>query len=101
MNWMIDGRGDISDFWTPIDEVPEADKASIVRVEADLFGKQFALQQVAKPTPDSGRPGDRYRVRLQLLGKWRTVTWSKLATPGAGVRAASQSLTGSYYIVGS
>jgi hypothetical protein len=29
-------------------------------------------------TPYTGVPGDRYRIELAILGKWRTVTWEKL-----------------------
>lgn len=37
-----------------------------------------AITPVPKNAEDVGLPGQQYRVRLHIAGKWRTVTWSKL-----------------------
>jgi len=31
-------------------------------------------------TPNTGMPGDQYRVQLQIAGKWRAVTWEKIGS---------------------
>merc|ERR1712224_1066684 len=99
LNWIIDGRGNVQEDWTPIDEVPESEKDSIIRTDFDSAGKEYALRLITTSTADDGKPGDRYKVRLQLLGKWRTVNWTKLDAP-AGADIAPAIANGKYYIVG-
>jgi polyketide synthase-associated protein len=103
LNWMIDGRGDIQDVWKPATEVAESERSSILRTEFDYSGTEYALLQETVPTPDSGKPGDRYRVRLQILGKWRTVNWYRIDAPSKDLKAlvAPNVESGRYYIVGS
>mmetsp|Transcript_22709 Transcript_22709/g.48197 ORF Transcript_22709/g.48197 Transcript_22709/m.48197 type:complete len:1074 (+) Transcript_22709:101-3322(+) len=83
-NWLLDGRGG----WT---------------TAAD--GERLPSG------PDVGLPGDRYRIELRILGKWRSVTWEKeeksspvlaltagpsaAAAPGASHGAAAASSSGS------
>nr|AQS99169.1 type I polyketide synthase [Gambierdiscus excentricus] len=43
---------------------------------------------------DLGMPGDLYKIKLQLAGKWKTVTWDKISGTGAVDK-------GSYYFVAS
>jgi len=50
--------------------------------------------------PDEGRPGDRYKVCLHVAGKWRTVTWSKVAAPEGESSALMPATTGRYFISG-
>merc|ERR1712244_20050 len=51
--WMIDGR------------------SSVLTVDANGSG-------TPAETLDQGRPGDRYRIYLRIVGKWRSVSWQKL-----------------------
>lgn len=78
-NWMIDGRGELQ-LWE------DGGEGSV----------RFA------DTLDVGRPGDQYRVRLRVAGKWRTVTWEKLQVPlledGATIPAFP---SGRYFVTGS
>jgi polyketide synthase-associated protein len=49
-------------------------------------------------SPDLGVPGDQYRVRVRVAGKWRTVDWEKLETEGA---AGAPPDLGEYQVVAS
>jgi hypothetical protein len=100
LNWIIDGRGELLDKWVPIDDVPASEKDSIVRTEQADDGTFWALQQVVVPTADTGVPGDCYRVRLQILGKWRSVSWTKIGEATAPAKALPP-VEGTYYIAGS
>lgn len=72
-NWMIDGRGDSSS----------------------------STAGAAASSPDLGLPGDPYRVRLRVAGKWRSVTWQRLALgPSAGPPRLAVP-TGTYHVAGS
>jgi len=50
---------------------------------------------------DEGQPGDLYRIRLQIAGKWRIVDWTKLASESSDENLLPTVTTGTYYIVGS
>jgi len=80
-NWIIDGRK----------EIEFADEYDMGSVE--VYGRE---------SPDLGVPGDQFRIRLKVVGKWRSVTWEKVPRP---VRAAGDATpafpSGSYSIVGS
>merc|ERR1712217_968822 len=53
-------------------------------------------------TPDRGWPGAEYRVRLQVAGKWRTVTWERISEkPTKRQSALSDDIAGSYFVTGS
>jgi len=47
---------------------------------------------------DAGKPGDRFKVRLAVKGKWRMVDWENL---DAGSKEAKPFPTGTYQICGS
>jgi hypothetical protein len=99
VNWIIDGRGDIQEVWKPVLELSETELASVIRRE-DYDGKEYGLLHVNVPTPDSGKLGDQYCVRLQIFGKWRTVNWYKIDAPARDVDVSSTE-DGRYYVVGS
>jgi polyketide synthase-associated protein len=94
MNWIIDGRGDLQEKWIKTTETSESD---LVVAKERYGAEEYALVHVNVPTPDSGKTGDQYRVRLQIFGKWRTVNWYKLDTPAP----VSETEDGKYYVVGS
>jgi len=48
---------------------------------------------------DFGMPGDTYHVTLQVAGKWRTVSWSKVGSEEADSGKVFP-LTGTYYVAG-
>jgi polyketide synthase-associated protein len=100
LNWMIDGRGSVQEMWIPAVQAKESETAVSLRRDLDEMGNEYVLQQHITPTPDLGKPGDRYRVRLQCLGKWRTVNWTKIDTPALSDKLAS-TREGNYFIVGS
>lgn len=80
-NWIIDGRGALGD--------------------AEL-ARGSSLSTIAACSLDDGLPGDQYRVRLRVAGKWRSVTWEKLPAaallPGISVQPTFQ--LGTYFIAG-
>lgn len=49
---------------------------------------------------DRGLPGDRYRIRLHIAGKWRTVTWAKLEEASTTL-ALPPATAGRYFVAAS
>uniref|UniRef100_A0A7S4PZ26 Ketosynthase family 3 (KS3) domain-containing protein n=1 Tax=Alexandrium monilatum TaxID=311494 RepID=A0A7S4PZ26_9DINO len=88
--WMIDGRCG----WV---EVPAP------REGTDPAGDGQAAEYRVVPVEalDAGRPGDRYRVKLRVAGKWRVVTWDKEEQAAALDNPRPARCVGKYYIVSS
>mmetsp|Transcript_27020 Transcript_27020/g.71369 ORF Transcript_27020/g.71369 Transcript_27020/m.71369 type:complete len:548 (-) Transcript_27020:145-1788(-) len=90
-SWRIDGRVlALAEAATPSVEEPAEEAAPPAE---EVYESMAAV-------------GDRYRVRLHIAGKWRTVCWERLLadapsalTEGEGTRDAS--VEGSYSVVGS
>jgi len=97
-NWMIDGRGDVREGWTLAEDVET--EGEVMRVEVDNMGREWHLRQQILPSPDQGEPGDQYRVRLIMMGKWRAVSWEKIEAPLALPPHVTAG-PGRYYVVGS
>jgi hypothetical protein len=53
-------------------------------------------------SPDVGKPGDQYKVKLETIGKYRTITWEKLVEDGDGEELAIKALVTScrYGVIG-
>lgn len=96
MNWIIDGREITKSAWRSESEAIEG--AETIDTWQDEHGTKWLLQKWSVPSPDAGKPGDQYRVRLLVQGKWRTVNWTKVQS-STSTTATVQS--GKYYIVGS
>jgi len=75
-NWIIDGR---SQFLT-----------------VDNNGTETPLE-----TLEQGRPGDRYRIYLRIVGKWRTVSWQKLQTSSPPGQTTPSYSSGRYFLAAS
>uniref|UniRef100_A0A7S1RUY7 Ketosynthase family 3 (KS3) domain-containing protein n=1 Tax=Alexandrium catenella TaxID=2925 RepID=A0A7S1RUY7_ALECA len=88
--WIIDGRC----AWV---------EAPAPRGEADADGGQeLQLEAIPVDVLDVGQPGDKYRVRLHIAGKWRSVSWEKEPqAAGGGDDAPPFECVGKYYIVSS
>jgi hypothetical protein len=72
--WFIDGRTSL--------EVPTEDGG---------------IETVTIESPDAAEPGDQYRVRLRISGKWRTVDWEKLDEEGKmAVPACTYQISGTW-----
>lgn len=84
--WTIDGRCDT--YGVP-SEVMGGD---VVAAEAD------ALTRVTVETADMGKPGDRYRIRLHVHGKWRMVTWHKSEAAPESSETPTDDVRGKYYL---
>lgn len=60
-------------------------------------GQSGGWEQIEVETGDHGQVGDKYRIRLRLSGKFRTVEWEKLKEKAA----LAEIPRGRYYVVGS
>jgi hypothetical protein len=60
-------------------------------------GGEGGWDEVQVVTPDTGSVGDKYRIRLRLSGKFRTVEWEKLEEKAE----LAEIPKGQYYVVGS
>lgn len=79
--WMIGGRR------------PDAQTLALIDAGA---GGEAAL---AAPPKDEARPGDQYRIELLINGRYRMVTWSRVAegSKGAVLPAKTPASVGRYY----
>jgi len=93
-NWMIDGRQEVPEAQLP----KELGKDGLLRVKDESTEGSQKL-----PTADFGLPGDAYRVKLRVVGRWRTVTWEKLPrNQAAGLAEQFQrERVSQFYICGS
>eukprot|EP00811_Abedinium_folium_P014184 NODE_231_length_3339_cov_15.953611.p1 GENE.NODE_231_length_3339_cov_15.953611~~NODE_231_length_3339_cov_15.953611.p1 ORF type:complete len:1023 (+),score=271.89 NODE_231_length_3339_cov_15.953611:133-3069(+) len=113
--WLIDGR--IAESYVE-DEVEDGDADAEDAAEAkrppglvllrkrrgrDGNGTPCNMRLYGRPTAESGCPGDRYLVRLHVAGKWRSISWIKLAPPEIHPFFSSKPRysTASYYVASS
>lgn len=76
LNWCIEARGERLEGWFKrADMIKESE---ILDWSTDEHGNEIVKQEFWEATPDSGNPGDKYKILLLLNGKWRSVTWYKL-----------------------
>jgi len=66
--WLIDGRNQLMPVSTSQAEQEEGEESP-----EDL------VEWVEMPSVDYGLPGDKYLIKLQILGKYRLVSWEKTA----------------------
>merc|ERR1711971_1051587 len=86
LTWLLDGRG-------------QPEEGLALSQEETSSGRQPPLRN-----PDLGWPGDRYRISLEISGKWRAMTWEKVQptlTQGDQILPRFPYARGMYYIVGS
>jgi len=96
LNWIIDGRDDVQKLWRMESQaIPDAETEDTFE---DDLGNKWLLQTVTVTSADSGKPGDQYRVKLHVAGKWRTVNWTKLESKTSELAALP---SGKYFVVGS
>merc|ERR1719221_2260286 len=89
-NWLIDGRAVYG--MAALEDSMEA-----VGDESSGDGGIIEMQ-----TPDRGWPGAEYRVRLQVAGKWRNVTWERISEkPTKKNLSLSDDIAGNYFVTGS
>mmetsp|Transcript_115107 Transcript_115107/g.245966 ORF Transcript_115107/g.245966 Transcript_115107/m.245966 type:complete len:1031 (+) Transcript_115107:46-3138(+) len=84
--WFIDGRSAMYTADPTRSGMAIADSGSAV---ASGGG-----EMVEVGTEDKGRPGDQYRIRLHTAGKWRAVSWTKIANA-----EAKPPPMGTYYVI--
>jgi hypothetical protein len=82
--WMLDGR--------PLSMWKNSGAPALTN-----GGGEGGWDQVEVETPDTGSVGDKYRIRLRLSGKFRTVDWEKLEEKAE----LAEIPKGQYYVVGS
>jgi len=118
--WIIDGRASYIPADPSEQYASSSGEASLEDVSGDAVedppgddayvDDAWSVQYVEVPNADAGKPGDLYRVQLQVSGKWRAVTWEKLLTCtetlalADGSQAAGDGCIddkGAYFVVGS
>jgi len=82
-DWMLDGRSQSSSSYISLDYEDAED------------GTTYTFEN-----PDHGLPGQRYRVRLLVRGKWRTLTWTRLPPESPEAPLPTPPL-GRYFVTGS
>jgi len=92
--WLIDGRVSAAAPQLP----PPAEVSSTLALPG-------SIEKLGSVVPfgheDYGLPGDQYRIRLHIAGKWRTVTWSKIETRATPQLALPNVPQAKYYVAGS
>jgi len=82
-NWMIDGRHQMHSVTIPEqygkDGLLKSHSEGEVAALVPSSSEGPAAKGPKLPGADFGMPGDAYRVRLKVIGKWRTVSWEKLS----------------------
>jgi len=81
--WMLDGRSQSSSSFVSLDWEDAEDP------------RTYTFEN-----PHHGLPGQKYRVRLLVKGKWRTVTWTRLPSESPESPLSKLPL-GSYFVAGS
>lgn len=84
--WLLDAR----ESWVP---VLTTDTRALEDDELDNLSTQQVVQRrqlrfARDPLAPEGRPGDRFRIRMRVAGRWRMVDWTKLAGDAAGEQPA-------------
>mmetsp|Transcript_30647 Transcript_30647/g.56171 ORF Transcript_30647/g.56171 Transcript_30647/m.56171 type:complete len:1302 (-) Transcript_30647:245-4150(-) len=96
LHWVIDGRpvqstharsaeplGVGDDWWKRADVSPALrdaaadDDGATGEPSGGEAQESNALGLYEYETPDTGKPGDEYKVTLQIRGKWRSISWEK------------------------
>lgn len=102
-NWLIDGRLGTQQQQPAAFQFPEVllgpggpASAALVREVDDSPSPRRRAIAAGPP-----RPGDLYRVRLRLAGKWRTVDWERLPPGPATFSISPKVKPGRYYVAGS
>lgn len=90
LSWRIDGQSQYYEVSAAGGEAASAESAMALQVATSGAGKYYEMA-----SPDTGKVGDKYRVHLKIAGKFRTVTWEKLAEQAE----PSDVPSGTYYVV--
>mmetsp|Transcript_62523 Transcript_62523/g.141029 ORF Transcript_62523/g.141029 Transcript_62523/m.141029 type:complete len:1042 (-) Transcript_62523:216-3341(-) len=93
--WTIDGR--VAQVPTLASLVGDADKPALTDGKDSQLARRDYVEMASR---DKGRPGDQYEVRLNIAGKFRAVTWQKVASAEESA-PLDPALLGSYYVAGS
>nr|AQS99256.1 type I polyketide synthase [Gambierdiscus excentricus] len=112
--WLLDGRprpktkslelqdeAAIADEWHIVD--PPADDALAVPADAEPPPPGDTARPEDEESLDVGKPGDLYRVRLKIAGRWAMVTWERRTSnlPLTLTGRLAKSVEPCYHIVGS
>lgn len=100
-NWLVDGRP----LLVPVPAIAWAARPGAGEGEKRPDVEAIDKEEV-RLVPVGGRgvglPGDQYHIRLQVAGKWRAVTWERLAgAEEVGGASASAAIRGRYFVAGS
>jgi len=88
-----DAEGKVSVVFKNKFELVEKSGYTSFQVDEATEEEQGALEYFKVSGRDLGMPGDQYKIKLQIAGKWKTVVWDKL--DGRGSATADG---GDYYV---
>ena len=106
LNWRIEGRGQWLDVPTDALAAVSLGNAEKTQKAIEAISSSFNnekrssmddLQLMEFGSGDVGLPGDKYRIRLRIAGRYRTVLWEKLP---AEDYASNDAPEGDYFVVG-
>jgi hypothetical protein len=98
--WMIDARCDLYGLPPEESAAIEGDGAAAAEGGEVTETTGGADRIVSVGTVDMGKPGDKYRIRLRIQGKWRSVDWEKVEDAPEGA-ALPESCVGRYFLCAS
>jgi len=87
--WVIDGRTQVA---------LGAPEKSVQAILDEDMSREEPVDGVLVATTDTAEPGEAFRVRLKIAGKWRVVTWDKIGSIDPDL--SPERSDGSYYITG-
>lgn len=89
-----DAEGKVSVVFKNKFELVEKSGWTSFSVEEQTEEEQGALEYYKVSSRDVGLPGDTYKIKLQIAGKWKTVVWDKVASG-----SSSSTDAGDYYVM--
>mmetsp|Transcript_16580 Transcript_16580/g.45018 ORF Transcript_16580/g.45018 Transcript_16580/m.45018 type:complete len:1127 (-) Transcript_16580:43-3423(-) len=90
-----DAEGKVNVVFKNKFELVEKTGWSSFQVEEATEEERGALEYFKVSSRDVGLPGDQYKIKLQLAGKWKTVIWDKLPSETS---SSTPEDSGDYYL---
>jgi len=88
-SWMIDGRQELVKYPRPEEQTKALQDKDASKVEGESDAIMVGITE-------AGKPGDQYRVTLEVKGKWRMVSWEKLSTTSDDWSPGKYCISGSW-----
>eukprot|EP00811_Abedinium_folium_P036055 NODE_87_length_3753_cov_8.767237.p1 GENE.NODE_87_length_3753_cov_8.767237~~NODE_87_length_3753_cov_8.767237.p1 ORF type:complete len:1136 (-),score=285.29 NODE_87_length_3753_cov_8.767237:346-3681(-) len=103
--WLVDGRGDAPKGGKTGQKTKPTGPVTVLRpFDHNANAKRRVTRLYGDPLTEPGWPGDRYRVKLHIDGRVRSVTWEKMKVADPSVHPylnrAPRPSTADYYLTG-